>query len=783
MAFRQVVPQASAAAFVLVVSASTASAQPSVYDADLLRDLPGSRDVFSLLETSEPLTMADRWDGGGLYTGEAGRLSARGASWTQTVFQLDGLDVSDPLTGGRPLVLPWHEALDAMDFAIGGARREATGPGPLVALTTVRPRNAWNGVLALDGRIGGSGEPVPPSVARLDHWRRGALTAAGPLNDRLGLTIAGQTAESARFVRGRTDEDPSSVHALLVGLAWKASDRDQVRVKAIGQLTEIPYTDRSAFGDAGLQEDERAFHASASWERRSDSGASWTLAGGYLQARADGDAGASVRTIERLLDGPAALLAVPGQTERSRVELAGRLQLAPRRGHTLMAGLQASRGAAVVRPASPTWTVAEQVDGLPGRVWDFEQDAQWRPHLDELTAHVSDEWRLGSRVRVDATLPLHYARAADLSWTTLAPRIGVRAQVAGSLTAFASWSREAHRLPLALFAFGDPDAVRGASYRWNDRDGDGRFVPSERGVLVSRTGPGAPIGSIDRALPRPRTDEWRAGLEAELATNVRVRLEGIARSSRGLWESVNTGVTDAAYDVRLVPDPGGDIVGSSDDQLLPIYDRRPASFGRDALLLTELTDEDALYEGVELQFLAGPPTARVWVSGTAHRAVGAGGNRSFRPSENDQGLVGERFDDPNANTFDRGRLFSDRAYTIKIAGAWHAPGDFRLGTVARYQDGQPFARVVVVPDLRQGADFVMAIPRGRARYTFAITWDARVEKVFRLGRSQVSAVVEVFNLLDNTNETEEDIVSGPDYRTPTFLQPPRTFRGGLRVAF
>jgi hypothetical protein len=181
-------PLPGAAALVLLASA-VAAAQPSLYDTDFLRDLPGSRDVFSLLETSEPLTMADRWDGGGLYTGESGRLSARGASWTQTVFRLDGLDVSDPLAGGRALVLPWHESLDAMDFAIGGARREPSGPGPLVALTTVRPRDAWQGSLALDGRLGGSGEPVPPTVARFDRWRRGALTAAGPLNDRLGLLV------------------------------------------------------------------------------------------------------------------------------------------------------------------------------------------------------------------------------------------------------------------------------------------------------------------------------------------------------------------------------------------------------------------------------------------------------------------------------------------------------------------------------------------------------------------------------------------------------------------
>ncbi len=786
MAARAASSRAGAAALALACSAltlgaSSAWAQSSVYDADLLRDLPGSRDVFSLLETSEPLTIADRWDGGGLYTGEAGRLSALGASWTQTVFELDGLDVTDPLAGGRPLVLPWHEALESMDFAIGGARRESAGPGPLVALTTVRPSDAWTGALALDARLAAGDEPSPPSIARLEGWRRGALTAAGPLGDRFGLLVAAQAGSSARFVRGGVAADDSTLRALLAGLTWTASARDRVRLNLVAQETTVPYSHRSVFAEPGLLEDDRTLHAGATWMRTLDSGASWSLAAGGSRARADGDPGSAARTIERLIDGPAALLAVPGQAERSRVELTGRVQLAPRGGHIVSARVSASRGAAVVRPAAPTWIVAEQVDGLPARVWEFAQDGQWRPDLDELTAQVGDAWQVGARLRVDASLPVHFARAAGLSWTSLAPRVGARAR-AGRFTAFASWTRDVHRLPLALFAFGDPDAPRATSFRWNDRDADGRFTPSERGILVSRTGPGAPVGSLDASLPRPHTDEWRAGLEAALGTHVTARLEGVARKSRSLWESVNTGVTAAGYDQRSVFDPGGDIVGASDDQLLPIFDRRPASFGRDALLLTGV-DDDSLYEGVEFQLLAGTPRARIWVSGTAHRSVGAGGHRSFRPEENDQGLVGERLDDPNADTFNRGRLFSDRAYTIKIAGAWHAPGGVRVGSVARYQDGQPFSRVVVVPDLRQGADFVMAIPRGRARYTFAITWDARVEKVFTAGRAQVSAVVEVFNLLANDNETEEDIVTGPAYRTPTFVQPPRVVRGGIRLAF
>ena len=38
------------------------------------------------------------------------------------------------------------------------------------------------------------------------------------------------------------------------------------------------------------------------------------------------------------------------------------------------------------------------------------------------------------------------------------------------------------------------------------------------------------------------------------------------------------------------------------------------------------------------------------IGATAHRSSGTGGNRGFRPDENDQGVLGEVFSDPNAAT-------------------------------------------------------------------------------------------------------------------------------------
>ena len=52
----------------------------------------------------------------------------------------------------------------------------------------------------------------------------------------------------------------------------------------------------------------------------------------------------------------------------------------------------------------------------------------------------------------------------------------------------------------------------------------------------------------------------------------------------------------------------------------------------------------------------------------------------------------------------RGRLFGDRAFTGKLTTVYRFPSSLTLGAIARYQDGQPFARLLVVPGLNQGPE-------------------------------------------------------------------------------
>ena len=257
------------------------------------------------------------------------------------------------------------------------------------------------------------------------------------------------------------------------------------------------------------------------------------------------------------------------------------------------------------------------------------------------------------------------------------------------------------------------------------------------------------------------------------------------------------------YVVRYLPDPGGDIAGPQDDQLLPVFDRKPESFGLDRYLLTNPPGLTGLHQGVELRVeKALGRRFGLFAGATASRTEVRGANRGFRVSENDQGRIGELLEDPNAATYALGRGFFDRAFTIKVAAAWRAPRGFRLGLVARYQDGQPFGRLVVVPDLAQGPEAVPATPRGQSfgraattdpegrpltadghRFSYTLTVDVRVEKGFPLGSRRLALVAEAFNLLGLRNEVEENPVWGPSFRDPTAVEPPRVVRLGARFDF
>jgi hypothetical protein len=186
-------------------------------------------------------------------------------------------------------------------------------------------------------------------------------------------------------------------------------------------------------------------------------------------------------------------------------------------------------------------------------------------------------------------------------------------------------------------------------------------------------------------------------------------------------------------------------------------------------------------EGAELGFETNAKHIHWGLTGAAFLNSGQGGNRSLRVDENDFGVIGESYDRANADTFGDGRLFFDRAYSLRMYLTANDVRGFTFGAIARYDDGQPFARLVIQNDLPQGPDFVQAIPRGRARLHYTLSVDARLGKRFKLGNADLEVSASVFNALGSQFEAEEQVVWLPDYRRITMVQPPRAFVIGLRI--
>jgi hypothetical protein len=443
------------------------------------------------------------------------------------------------------------------------------------------------------------------------------------------------------------------------------------------------------------------------------------------------------------------------------------------------------------RPAGqPGFLTAETVAGLPARVWDYGwggPESRWSG-LD-FSAYATDQLRYG-RLLLDGGLRYDLSRGSaagsqgQISWSGLSPRIVARVRPFGGpgLVLLAGYARYMNRLPLNLLAYGDPTAPQGRVYRWRDDDGDGRFEPEERGELLSRVGPGGEVATIDPALRAPRSRDVFVGLESRKGPWA-FRFLAYHRRESSLVTSINVGAPFSAYDVYYIPDPGNDIHGTTREQMLPIYNRRPETFGQDRYLLTN-DPEKARGKGLEVLVERSLGNRfRLLLGATASKSVGPAAYRGFDATQNDQGVVGERLELPNASTLSKGRLFFERGYNLKIAATYMAPHDLRLGAVARYQDGQHFARLVIPTDLNQGPEPVRGITNGESRFTFVLTFDARVEKSFSLGPRRLAAVLEAFNLGGSSIEVEEHVIWDPSYRATSAVQPPRTVRLGLQLDF
>jgi hypothetical protein len=750
---------------VLIAGAWPAAAQ-SIYTVDLLRDLPAGGNLFALIEAAQPEITTDRFNSGGLNAGSAEKAGAFLASWSQTEYRIGDVPISSPVDG-TPMLFPELAWWKGITVAAAVMPSDGNATALSVSLEPHTASDRWTTSVEMTtsgGALSQASSPDrPPAIQALETWTQvSAMVSGRTLHGRLGLVVGGGRS-AATTVERNLKSPRQQTGSAFVNAMFTISPN-----KTLGALAWV--SDDSIHSQATLRHGDR-----------------WRVFGGYTDRSIESARPSSGRlTADRLYDGPIGLLVDRGGHEK-RFIAGGRASKALTR-HSMTFGADIERTSFA---AAPTFTgaIEERVDGVPARIWRYSSPglASHRRGL-AVNAFAADHVSISRNLTLDASLRFSsadgstHAAVQGIHWRSLAAAMYLYWDLGTEMQwkLLTGVSRLPDQLKLGLLAYGDPAAPTADIYRWTGG-------PLSGAPMVGRVGPGtggdAAFVRIDPELRRPVMDQFAFGIEGRPTRALKVSVLGLARRQSPQIHGVNVGVPISGYTTFRIPDANIDLNLPYDDQQLTIYNRRPEMFGSDRYLLTNPDVESATMGSAVVSGEVTTTHVYFRIAGTVLLSVGAAGNRGFTAVENDLAMTGELFADPNAATYARGQLFNDRMYTVKTLSVVTLPRDIRVGVIGRYQDGQPFSRMVIVPELNQGTEAVRGFATGRSRFTFRSTLDVRLQKRVAAGGAALDVFLDTYNLLNMSNEVEEYVVTGPRFRETTAVQPPRSFHLGARVTF
>lgn len=794
----------------------TPESKTRIYQSQI-RALPTGHSIWSVIENQDLSAVANRVDIGGAWSSVPALFSSRGgSSWTQNTYLLNGLDVTDPYLGGTPLFFPDIRSLSAFSLHTAGHPASELSPGAYVRMSPAAGGERHHGAFSVfysDKALSSSN--ITPALEKEGIRESNTVNSSydahfgssGPIiPGKLHYSLSGSAFRVSRDLAEYDPEDEGYIHSALTNLRYAAGSHT-FRFLWTGQIVRNPSAGagRKIPQSATLDRKDYFNVFQLLWD--------WKISGSHRLSSGFGfsngdyhsrfqDGAPSPHALEIFVDRPSGAAPFASRDNRRVLDFFVRGNvLNPGKGGGLHRieyglGLKSSRASSAV-------TIRDGIhlrffEGLPLEIVRFNSPGPRSEEALEASIFAEDAWTLGSHLSVRFGLNMNYARGwvpgngasaqGRISWLNLSPRAGLVVPLtrSGKSTLRFFAGRYHFRLPLNYLSYGNPNALGGLAYSWNDLNGDNIPQESETGRLLRREGP--LFASIDTRLKRPFTDELSAGFARRSNSGWRFGVTAYLRRTKNLIAAVNTGVPLPAYETRTIHEIGDDrIPGTHDDLEFVVYDQKPETFGRDFFLLanTGPGQEDSDYYGLDVNILKRTASRfSFFFSFTATHAMAATnpGNTAW---ENDEGVIGTLYDNPNTLINSRGRPAFDRGFTARVGIAAPLPGGFRFGGLAKYYDGQPFARKIIVRGLRQGPFYIQAHARGVARYEFNMNVDLKIEKEIRWGGSVLRLILDGFNVFNQYLATEENEWTGPLWplRYATEIESPRIFRLGINYEF
>ncbi len=807
---------------------------------------PEGFSLAGMLLNREPDTVTEPLNFTGLSDTRPAVASQRGMSWTDTQYRVQGMNATDSYQPGLPLSGIDVQALEEVVVRSGFQETTLSGNGAEAGAYVAEPGGQWHGAFSTfdtGAGLSSTNLPAPASrglVQQADEFRwltRDHLEAGGPLSKWADVyeSVSGQW--SSQTVPLAAPGNHQGSRALFENARGRvrASDRDR-----FDALYSGAHVDLSGGGiPAGLEawtgsrmapsfvlpggfsgEPERNHFdfLQAGWTHLfpEDSGAGVIEARyGYSNAHPDTSTAATGLSQVELLGGTvsgAAPLANAGMRKRQQIEAVWqpRVRRAMGMSHQVVAGGGWTTSEIGNRFTAPSDENLITAAGARAFVVDFNTPDDSRALVRSFLAYAADHLNWTPSLSIDVGILGDFSRGSlpeqsslggaftaartisaqpDLIvWNSLSPRAGFAWRVPHlrGLTVRGTYFRVYTPLAGRYLDFRNPNSLGGSVYQWVPSD----TSPDERGDLLLRFG--GPYSSLAPALRRPYSDEFDVGAESRVAGRMELSVHLFRRDDKDRIADIDTGVPAQAFTPVSILDPGPDgIPGTFDDQRLTVYAQNPATLGQDRYLLTNPAGLRTLNSG----FLAtgGTQWRRLMVRASflAEKSYGPT-NPGDAVYENDPGVIGSLFLDPNTAIHAAGRSFVDRAYVGKVQATYRLPsalGGMELASVADYMDGLAFARQLLVTGLPQGpflvATTVRGSPNGGNRAQYAANWNLRVGRQFGLPAGRIRVSADLLNVTNGGQRLQESDISGPSFnmRLPVAIQAPRFLRLGFRYEF
>jgi hypothetical protein len=805
-----------------------------------------------LMLTSDPSTATQPLNFVGLGDNRLAWQSQRGVSWTGTQFKFMGMDATESFQPGRPVILPNVNSLDKIVARSGFAQTTSSAYAGEAGFFPSQPVPSWHGDFSSTdtaGALASSNLPPPAErgiVQQTERYRwltRDSAEGGGQLTKwaDLFLAAAGEWASQTIPIVSPTNNLDSRMLFADARLRIRAGPRDQFDVLYSGsRLNLFNWGIPSGFEVLTGQRMAPSFTSPYGFQNESEadrfnlfqSGWSHIAPGeifGALQVRYQySTAGLDTTPLDtfsqtriELLGGSvtgAAPLATLALETRQQVNVAWQPLAFHSRSsrHQLMIGFGFESSSPSNRFTTPSDMNLITAGGVPAFAVEFNTPAESRSIIRASTLTFADHIVLGESLALDLGAVADFTRGSlpaqsnpagtfvpartlssqsDLiAWNNISPRAGFAWSVphGGGLVLRASYFRVYVPLAGRYLDFGNPDSLGGSEYQWIDRNGDGIFERGELGALVLHFG--GPYSSISSSLARPYADEFDVGAEIRPSRALDLRITLFRRDDKRRIAAENTGVPLSTFSPVPILDPGPDgIPGTFDDQQLTVYQQNPATFGQDHYVLTDPPGLRNLDKGLQAEVRGAWTNLFLGASFVAEESYGPT-NPGDAVFENDPGVVGALYTDPNTLVNAAGRGVMDRAFLGKLSGEYQLPwGGMEVAAVADYLDGLVFARQLLITGLAQGPFVIDATSRGTQlfnplsgnRAEGVINANLRLARKIRVRAGVFEAALDIMNVANGGYKIQENEIMGTSFnlRLPVEIQPARFVRFQLRYTF